>query len=1103
MAIMLFLYFVSLAIATFIENDYGTPTAKVLIYEAKWFELLQLLLIINFIANIFVYKLYRRRKWSLLVFHLSFVLLYIGGAISRYISYEGSMSIRESEMSNKIVSQKTFFKLAVQKNGEVRQYKDLPYTMAKLPNWLSSFHNDFKANYDFLGDKITLRTIGFVANAKDSLRKTSSGKKILKIVSNNQNGRENIYLEEGKLKSIRGTLIGYNVNNLSAIQINEKEGKFTIQSPFEGDFMIMATQTKGNLPKDKPEELHFRSLYTFNTLNFVIPEFPEKAEIVYYSGDKKMDANLSDRVQMEVTYKNQKDTLTILGGKGNTDMNTRITMNGAEIILGYGAKIYETDFYLKLRDFQMERYPGSQTPSSYASEVSVIDNGKETSHRIFMNNVLDYKGYRFFQSSYDSDELGTILSVNHDFWGTLITYIGYFLMFIAMIATLFWKGTRFYKLNTLFSEITKSKKTFSFLLIFTTLFAFSQHNHTKENVKPIEPEAFAKSFDFNQEHTDKFGTLLVQSFDGRIKPVNTLALETLRKLTKKDNFYSLDANQWLLSSLITKPEILANVPLIKVGKDGGEALKKITQADENGYTTLVKLFHQNANGDYISVIENDYNNAFRKSPAQKTKFDKEVIEVNDRMQVLQQLLTYQTYRFIPIKNDVNDTWTSGISEEMKIKDTLAVAMITLYAQNVSDAMKTKNWSDANKNLQMIKDYQKKISPTLIPSDTKVFWEVFYNNINLFFKLMFVYIILGLLFYVNTFAKLLSEKKIFYYLEYFLLGILLIVAIIHGAGIALRWYITEHAPWSSGYEAVIFISWIGVISAFIINTKITFRSNVLVIFLAFLGFIVGNFFLKMSILDAAFLGISLFIVLRIIFSYIKIISERNYINAFIPIAGCFTAILLMGFAHGAVDLNPQISPLVPVLKSYWLNIHVAVITSSYGFFGLSASLAFNVLILYIIQHSKSMYQKIDTIINELTIISEMSLIIGIFLLSIGTFLGGIWANESWGRYWSWDPKETWAYISIMIYALVLHLRLIPKLQGKWLFNFLTLLAFSSVIMTYFGVNYYLSGLHSYATGDPLPIPLWIYIAITLVTSLGIASYIFYQKNKTLKLHLNEH
>ena len=107
-----------------------------------------------------------------------------------------------------------------------------------------------------------------------------------------------------------------------------------------------------------------------------------------------------------------------------------------------------------------------------------------------------------------------------------------------------------------------------------------------------------------------------------------------------------------------------------------------------------------------------------------------------------------------------------------------------------------------------------------------------------------------------------------------------------------------------------------------------------------------------------------------------------------------------------------------------------------------------------------------------------------MLAIGTYLGGVWANESWGRYWGWDAKETWALVSIMVYALILHMRFIPGLRGNYAFNVASIFGFASVIMTYFGVNYYLSGLHSYAAGDPVPIPTWVYISVVMVAFISI-------------------
>jgi cytochrome c-type biogenesis protein CcsB len=182
------------------------------------------------------------------------------------------------------------------------------------------------------------------------------------------------------------------------------------------------------------------------------------------------------------------------------------------------------------------------------------------------------------------------------------------------------------------------------------------------------------------------------------------------------------------------------------------------------------------------------------------------------------------------------------------------------------------------------------------------------------------------------------------------------------------------------------------------------------------------------------------------------------------------------------LDPQISNLVPVLKSYWLTIHVSVITASYGFFGLSALLGFLNLLLMITKRYTGK-KEICVPIANLSNINELSLTIGLFLLTIGTFLGGVWANESWGRYWSWDPKETWSLATIFVYAFVLHLRYIPKFNFSYfVLNSASILSFYSVLMTYFGVNYFLSGMHSYAKGDGGEIPNFVWYSLIVIFSV---------------------
>jgi ABC-type transport system involved in cytochrome c biogenesis permease subunit len=139
-------------------------------------------------------------------------------------------------------------------------------------------------------------------------------------------------------------------------------------------------------------------------------------------------------------------------------------------------------------------------------------------------------------------------------------------------------------------------------------------------------------------------------------------------------------------------------------------------------------------------------------------------------------------------------------------------------------------------------------------------------------------------------------------------------------------------------------------------------------------------------------------------------------------------------------------------------------------------------------------RIVRIIKEMSYISELTLIGGLFMVSIGTYLGGVWANESWGRYWGWDAKETWALVTILVYAFILHMRIIPKLFGLFSYNVATIFGLASVIMTYYGVNYYLSGLHSYATGDPVPIPNWVYIVVGVLFVLSVLAYFKKRKFK---------
>ena len=311
----------------------------------------------------------------------------------------------------------------------------------------------------------------------------------------------------------------------------------------------------------------------------------------------------------------------------------------------------------------------------------------------------------------------------------------------------------------------------------------------------------------------------------------------------------------------------------------------------------------------------------------------------------------------------------------------------------------------------------------MPSTNKAGLEIFYNRINIFKTLFPVYLVLGILLSAIFFIQIFKPALEFKLLGKILLGILIISFIAQTFGLGLRWYISGHAPWSNGYESMIYISWATVLAGFIFMQRSSVTLGV----------------------TALLAGVTL------------LTAHMSW-------------------------LNPELTNLVPVLKSYWLTLHVATITASYGFLALGCMVGFLNMCIMIFKNKENQF-RVNLTLKELTLIIEMTLSVGLILLVIGNFLGGIWANESWGRYWGWDPKETWTLVTIIVYSFTLHLTLIPGLRSTFTFSFMSFISFGAILMTYFGVNYYLSGLHSYANGDPVAVPTFLYYTLIVV---GIVS-----------------
>ena len=1004
--------------ATFVENDLGTLAARIIVYDSHWFEVLLLLMSISMFGSIFKYKLYQRKKYTVLIFHISFIIILIGSGITRYLGEEGNMRIREGEASNQIISQNSYVLVSV--NNGMFKYN---YSDKKLFNPFRK--NNYSKTLYFNNESSNISLLRFVPNAAETIVDDPNGKPIISVVTMGRNGQEARFIRKGESVLIGNIHFSFETGSInpSDVQIIQNADGYFFNSPTEVSYTEMVNQTKTVLEANVMHPFAPMKLYSFGSTSLVIQKIYDHAGTRLVEGPASKDMNYNDAVIFNLSYHNKNEQITVFGGQGAIGEVNSVKIDGVEFSVSYGAKIINIPFSLYLRDFQLDRYPGSMSPSSFASEVTLIDkrNNIEEPRRIFMNNVLNYDGYRFFQSSYDQDEQGTILSVNHDRWGTFVTYIGYFIMALGMVLNFFHKNSRFRNLM----RISSKAKRAGLVLFFITTGILT--NHIQAQYTTIDPANYIDAF-----HARDFGELMVLDQKGRIEPINTLSSEIVRKVTKKGIFMGLSSDQVFLG-MLADPGTWQSVPMIKVSD---KELKGILGV--SGARASYNNFIDYKGGTY--KLSGYVDAAYKKKPASRTGFDKEIIKVDERVNICYMVYSGDFLNIFPLKDDENNSWYA-------VKDSLKFAtedrafvknILPMYYGSISKGLQTGNWSEASQTLGYIKAFQEKFGSQIIPERSKAKLEINYNKLNIFKRLFPFYSLIGFIMLILLFAGILNPKYKFD--KVIKLGIILILVgfAFHTIGLAVRWYISDHAPWSNGYESMIYIAWATVLA--------------------------GLFFMKKSQITVA--------TTAVLASLTLMVANMSW-------------------------MDPEITNLVPVLKSYWLVIHVAVITASYSFLAIGALLGFLNLVMMILKNPRNTIQ-INATIKELTNINEMNLIIGGFLLTIGTFLGAIWANESWGRYWGWDPKETWALVTVVVYAFVVHMRLTPGLKGTYAFNFAALISFSSVLMTYFGVNYYLSGMHSYAKGDPVPVPVFVYYTIAIIFAVSVWAYVKENRqNKKIK------
>jgi len=1035
-AVLFIVFAVAMAAGTFMDADSQsppTPYTRELIYNAWWFEAIMLLFVINFVGNIFRYNLHKREMWASLMLHLSFILVIVGAFVTRYIGFEGVMHIREGQTENTILSEQAYLDIFIDGDYMIDGVAQRRKVKPKKLRLSEKLNNNFSINTDYNGQPVTIKFKEFINGAVEGLTPNDNGEEYIKIVESGDGERHDHWVKVGEVSNIHNILFAVNDPTEGAINITySEEGDYTISSPFEGDFMRMADQMQGEVLADSTQPFNLRSLYRMGGISFVVPDPVTKGKFGIVKATADQPSN-QDALILEITSADETKTVSMLGGKGTAPNPVETEIAGLKVYTSYGSNEIELPFSITLKDFIAEKYPGTEKGySSFKSKVTVINTDKtHFDADIFMNNVLDHQGYRFFQSGFDPDEGGTILSVNHDWWGTWITYIGYFFLYIGLMGILFFKGSRFKNLEKILSRIKKKKAKMTMLL----LLCFSLSGIAQEAKEPAHTAVPKQQIDslikvnaVSKEHAAKFGHLIIQD-NGRMKPINTFASELLRKISRNDHYEGLDANQVFIS-MTEFPRLWVEVPLIAL-KRGNDSIRHVAGvSEEQKDIALLDLFDEK--GNY--KLEPYLDAATRTSTP--NQFQKDFIKAHENFSLLNAALSGSILKIFPIPEDEGNKWVSypELSDaSLKGMDSLyAKNILPLYFDSLKKARENGDYTQADELLESITNFQKKYGKEVMPSENRLRAETIYNKVDIFNRLYKYFAVFGILMFVFIIAQLFRDRKILRVLIKSSKVLMWVFFALMTLGLALRWYVSGHAPWSDAYESVVYVAWATV----------------------FFGLSFGRKS-DLTVASTAFVG-----------AIILWVAHENW-------------------------LDPSIANLQPVLDSYWLMIHVAVIVMSYGPFTLGMILAITSLFLMIFT-TKGNYKRMEINISELTVVTEMALTAGLVLLTIGNFLGGQWANESWGRYWGWDPKETWALISIMVYAFVIHARLVPGLRGRWTFNVFALFAYASIMMTYFGVNFYLSGLHSYASGDAPATPTFVWWITLFAVILSVVSYFRYKK-----------
>ncbi|MBZ7981843.1 cytochrome c biogenesis protein CcsA [Campylobacter sp. RM12640] len=887
-------------VATFIESAKGTSYAMSLVYNAWYFHLIMVLLFLSVIYAIFKYKLYK--NISLFLIHISFIFIFIGAVLTHFFGFEGIIHLRVDNKANEIKSTKT--ELVLKHNDKISKTSNLN-EIIKLDNASLRF-------VDFSNEA------GITKVKSDDLNDPS----YLKLRFNFDNGYSDVEINYNECVSVANIDFCFNKTSTNYVNFYIKDNEFYINTNQEMKFLNQILSSDFKLK----DGIYLLDEFSFSALNYLV----HSKDALSMSG-----GNLQAiRVEFESGISKEKLILAL---------NDNIKINDYDI--SWKQESLKLDFDIYLKRFNLITHAGSKSAKDYESELLILDNNQKIDVKIAMNKVLDYKGIRYFQHSYDEDLKGTILSANKDL-GKTPTYIGYALLFIGCFLNLF------------------SLKTRKYFKALSVVFIIILSPNLKAN-------------DFNS-HINELNSLIIQDLNDRFLPFYTFSLELCNKIGCPNK----NAASEEIFRLITDVTYVNEARLIRVKNP---KLREFLNCEKQA------KFSDFYDGSSYK-LKDEIKKTYAKGEANFNDYDKDLIRVDESVNILYLIFTAELFKIIPDENHLQSPFANNISLDNQ-------KLINEYLSSLVIAKKTNDYSKANEILSKIKNLQNQFD--FLPSQAQIKTQIFLSKYDAFYSLCFAYLVLFILslFVIN------KNTKIIFYLT-------LILFLIHLILIGLRGFVAGFTPLTNTYESLIYIALSSVFAGLV------FRKNLL-------------------------------LSLCLLFS----------------VATLFTAHLN--------DINPQITNLMPVLNSPYLSIHVSLIAASYGFFGLSALISFSYLSCVIF---KKPYDKANI---QIYLANHL----GLLLLICGNFLGGIWANESWGRYWGWDSKETWSLISILIYAILVHL----KLKSKLLYALLSMWGFGVILMTYFGVNYYLVGKHSYAgEKSNFESPLWLIISVIILIIFSLVA-----------------